>query len=122
MPHRKALSYRAVSTDVRTAILALLVETGRLSSAADGAALVRQCPDRAWGERSAPSWAGFLKRVERALHDCSADYALLHVTATDGHRTWQLPLQVTVHLLAEKTISAHRGWLAGSARGSAARF
>lgn len=112
VPRSAPLPYRAVSADVLAAITALLCETGRLKSGM--AQLQKQIPAAAWSERSAPSWAGFLKLVEQRLHRQNHVYRLLHVSAMDGHRTWQLPLSICVHLLAEKIIAADAGFVSGS--------
>jgi hypothetical protein len=105
---------------VRDALLAVLTLAARLPPEGQPAQWLKLCPQSAWGERSAPSWAGILKQVEHHLRRSNADYRLLHVTAMDGHRTWQLPLQMTVHLLAEKLISTHRGLALGLASRRAA--
>lgn len=115
LPPAKPFSYRRVNAEVRDALLAVLTLTARLPVDGHPAEWLKLSPQSGWGERGAPSWAGILKQVEYRLHCSNADYRLLRVTAMDGHRTWQLPLQMTVHLLAEKLISTHRGLALGRA-------
>lgn len=111
LPQEKPLLYRTVSADVLEAVGILLERTGRYQMGSSRASLQKCLPAVAWGERGGASWGGLLKLVETQLHKQDDDYRLLRVTPTDGHQTWQLPLQITLHLITEKTICTHRGWL-----------
>jgi hypothetical protein len=107
---RHPLSYRRVAVDVSQAMATLLQETGRAGDLSFNHSLIPALPSpNGWREKSAPSWAGFLKRVETRLRETRPEYRLLRVTATDGHRTWRLPISITTHLLTEKILSANHG-------------
>lgn len=103
-----ALKRRTVRHDVAEVISTLLEERSGISARKFSVSLIPHAsPPEGWGEPSGASWAGALKKVELRLHTLRPEYNVLRITPTDGHKTWKLPLAITVHLLTEKIVAGN---------------
>lgn len=102
------LLFRRVRADVRATLFEVLRETRRWSPCADPEHMIpKSSLPSGWTERSGASWAGLLKTVEQELRSVRMEYRDLVVTATDGHKTWNMPLSVTIHLITSKILAAN---------------
>ncbi|MFD9901965.1 hypothetical protein [Mesorhizobium sp. NPDC059025] len=111
------LMFRRVRADVRAMLFDVLRETRRCSPSTDSEHMIpKSSPPSGWRERSGASWAGLLKTVEQKLRSVRMEYRDLIMTATDGHKTWNMPLTVTIHLITSKILAAN------SAARAATRF
>jgi hypothetical protein len=106
--HPRLLKFRRVRDDVRTILFEVLQETNRCDQVGGAENLIpKGSVPQGWEEKSGASWAGFLKQVEQRLRSTKAEYQDLIVTATDGHKTWNMPLTITIHLITSKILAAN---------------